>query len=128
MKVSELFGEPVDSNFVGERGKRQEFVLKLNRAIRMDQGYAMMLYIFSDLSGNQIVWFASKVQELDEGAYYCVRATVKYHREYRGTKQTVINRLKILGPYYAPLERTEEFDPDDEWTEEGDDIRAFYAI
>lgn len=66
------------------------------------------IYTFRDENGNCIVWKTQKVidfydKESDEwvdaevGDTVKMRATIKEHGEYRGTKQTVITRPKIDG-------------------------------
>jgi hypothetical protein len=113
MRLSDLFDvEPeIDlssSQYVGEVGCRQEFILKFERSVKLEMGYAVMLYGFIDLQDNEFVWFASKESsEFELGCTYRVKATVKRHQKYRGTKQTAINRLKVIGPYIRPIEKAD---------------------
>jgi hypothetical protein len=44
--------------------------------------------------GNLIVWFNSGDGDLKTGQEYILKATVKRHDEYQGTKQTIINRAE----------------------------------
>jgi hypothetical protein len=72
-------------------------------------GYTVKIYIFNDLAGNEFVWFASRdCNELEVDCSYRIKATIKGHKVFRGTKQTVINRPKIIGPYIAPVEISQD--------------------
>lgn len=68
------------------------------------------VYTFSDQNNNVYVWFTSKAYIMhrcledssrDEFAHMGdvvrVKATVKEHTEFRGTKQTVLTRCRVLG-------------------------------
>lgn len=49
-----------------------------------------------DDSGNLLVWFASGSWHIEPGSRCKVRGTVKAHDEYRGGKQTVMTRCKLV--------------------------------
>jgi hypothetical protein len=86
--------EKVVSEFQGEVGKRQEFVLTVERIIYSDGAYGVTFITkLVDEQGNIFTWFASN--ELEQGKTYTIKATVKKHEEYRGVKQTVITRGKV---------------------------------
>lgn len=53
--------------------------------------------VFQDEFGNDFVWFASGSVELEQGSSYIVDATVKRHNEFKGTKQTQVNRVAVVG-------------------------------
>ena len=68
------------------------------------------VYTFSDQSNNVYVWFTSKAylmhrcledssrdQFAHAGDVVRVKATVKDHTEFHGTKQTVLTRCRVLG-------------------------------
>jgi len=44
--------------------------------------------------GNMVTWFSSS-DRLDVGAKYTGKATIKDHKEYKGTKETVVTRCKF---------------------------------
>ncbi len=48
---------------------------------------------FVDTSGNKLVWFSSKDYDLGE---YTMVGTVKKHGEYKGIKETAVNRCKLV--------------------------------
>jgi len=82
--------------YVGEIKKRQNFTLTAVSLKTLDGMYGMTyLYKFTDENGNNIVWFSSKNQDLNIGATYTIKATVKDHKEYNNEKQTVITRGKV---------------------------------
>lgn len=63
------------------------------------QGRFIVVYTFVDELNNCYVWFASKEQPFTVGDVCELRATVKNHQEFKGIKQTVISRGKILEVY-----------------------------
>lgn len=93
--------------YVGEPKKRMDLVLTLASEHEFEGYYGLTrVYEFADENGNCIVWFTGNtVGCYDEsgqrwtpakvGDTVEMRATVKEHKEYRGTKQTIINRPKI---------------------------------
>ena len=83
--------------YVGEIKKRHDFTLTVVSERVLEGQYGMThLYKFTDENGNNLVWFSSKNQDLDIGATYTIKATVKDHSEYNNEKQTVITRGKVL--------------------------------
>lgn len=84
------------SQHVGEIKERVEFEGIVEFETTRD-GYYGLTHIlkFRSTDGNLFVWFASGRQELGKGDRVGVRGTVKKHDEFRGAKQTNINRCKI---------------------------------
>ena len=60
------------------------------------RGETAYIYKFTDDAGNTITWKTSKDLEIPEGWTGQIRGTVKEHSEYRGDKQTVLTRCKII--------------------------------
>jgi len=59
------------------------------------EGY---VHIFEDGNGNILQWFTDKVQgdlKISDGDKILLEGTVKKHGDYRGVKQTIINRCKV---------------------------------
>lgn len=101
------------SEWVAEPKKRLDFTLTLVNDYVYDgerYGYydsgTRHIYTFRDENGNCFVWKTSNLIELwneaenkyveaEIGNVIQMRATVKEHNEYKGIKQTVINRPKI---------------------------------
>lgn len=90
--------KPYESGYVGEVGKRQEFEnLKITMlmAIVTDFERPRTLVKFKDKLDNIFIWWASgRPQWLEEGREYNVKATVTDHAVYKGSKQTIIKRVK----------------------------------
>lgn len=87
------------SEFQGEVGKRQIFnnlTVSSERTIEGQYGeFTSHLYTILDSDGNVFKWFASN-PILEVGQTYDLKATVKKHEEYKGQKQTLINRAVIV--------------------------------
>jgi hypothetical protein len=84
-----------ESNYVGEINKRQVFTaLKIERVLEINSHYGVTyLHMMVDASGNDIKWFGGR-RLGEEGMVLDVKATVKAHEEYKGRKQTLINRAE----------------------------------
>jgi hypothetical protein len=84
--------ERKESEYFGTIGKREEFTLEVIKKNGFDTqfGYTI-LHIFKDQDGNVATWFSSN-KEFEVGQTYTIKATVKEHREYNETLQTVLTR------------------------------------
>ena len=83
-----------DSQHIGTIGERDTFTLKGNRLIFSDGFYGLtIIHLMEDKDGNVFKWFSSG-PELDEGEFLTLKATIKDHSEYQGTKETVLTRVK----------------------------------
>ena len=58
-------------------------------------GY-MYVYNFKDVHGHMLVWFTSKELEVNEGDKIRISGTIKKLNEYKGIKQTVLTRCKVM--------------------------------
>ena len=58
-------------------------------------GY-MYVYNFKDVHGHMLVWFTSKDLGVDMGDKICISGTIKKLNEYKGIKQTVLTRCKVM--------------------------------
>ena len=89
--------EAGDSNHIGELTVRAEYELKVTgiREINSDFGVTI-LHMMEDRSGNRVKWFSSgaRLDPQETGEFIRVKATVKTHGEYRGIKETLMNRIK----------------------------------
>jgi hypothetical protein len=85
------------SDYVGTVGQRENFTAKLVslRDFPGWDGGTKSLLRFVDARGNVILWWASQGSDLPTGVEYGFTATVKKHDEYRGTKQTTVQRVNI---------------------------------
>lgn len=55
----------------------------------------MHIYTFKDADGNVLVWKTSKGMDLEQGASFQLKGTIKEHSEYQEEKQTVLTRCKL---------------------------------
>ena len=77
---------------VGERIEREVVV----ESVKVTDGYygARSIVRFRDTEGNVMMWFKAGYFEPAPGAQGKLRGTVKKHDEYRGVKQTVVQRCR----------------------------------
>ena len=88
--------ESKNSQWVGEIGVRQEFTIVVKSLNFIDNQYGGLdVYRMEDLSGNILVWFSTQGSIMEKDKNYTIVGTVKKHDEYKGTKQTNINRVKV---------------------------------
>jgi hypothetical protein len=79
-------------------GERVTLKLLLSKVIVIP-GYQFgdkYLHSFLDDAGRAVVWFSSAGKVANEGETVTVKATVKKMEEYKGLKQTVLTRAKLL--------------------------------
>lgn len=90
--------EVKESNFVGEvKGRLKDISLLLERIIYLGSGSfgPSYLHLLKDANGNAFSWITGNKVEAAEGTELKVDATVKDHKLYKGTKQTVLTRAKV---------------------------------
>lgn len=94
--------EKAKSNFVGSIGDKIEFtaIVKRSFAYKAPSYYGYgdeikHIHEFVDSDGNVYVWHTSAAIMPNEGDTVTVKGTIKKHSEYKGTKQTVLNRCKV---------------------------------
>lgn len=94
-KAAEQAAQPV-SHHVGEVKERRLFTVTVE-AIHYFEGDWGPTHLFRmrDEDGNLIVWFASSSPHMVKDGTYTLKATVKAHDSFNGTKQTVITRAAI---------------------------------
>ncbi|WP_206146793.1 hypothetical protein [Burkholderia sp. Tr-20390] len=85
------------SDYVGTEKKREEFDVTLYKKLLLEGPYGTnTLCLMHDCQGNQLRWLASGYTDMEAGKTYHVKATVKKHEEYKGTKQTVLSRVSVI--------------------------------
>lgn len=86
------------SQWIGEVNKRLRDIpvtLIKHKVIESEFG-GCNLYTFETNEGNILNWFtATEPDELIEGQRFLLTGTVKEHKEYKKTKQTILTRCKI---------------------------------
>jgi hypothetical protein len=90
------------SEYQGEIKKRQDWVLTCTRKHGFEVDVpntsywtTKFVYTMEDDNYNTFVWFTTN-NVIDEGETLKIKGTVKEHKEYRGVKQTVLTRCKVL--------------------------------
>lgn len=100
------------SQYVGNVGDRLTAVVKLEKEFSFEvpsfKGWGTDLkhiYIFVDAQGNKLVWKTTSClgkwiddnnyEPVQEGDELSIKATIKDHSDYKGEKQTEIQRVKI---------------------------------
>lgn len=90
--------EITESEWVGEVGKKIETIVEIDevRTFTGTYGYTYF-YKLRDEAGNELVWFASRnaLQNL-AGSQIRIKGTVKSHGDYKGRKQTILTRVKVI--------------------------------
>ena len=94
--VDRLMYDESPSEFIGEVGQRITSSLKINKAIPVEGAYGTStIHIMSDENDNVFVW-TTAAKTLTVDATYSVTGTIKEHKVYRGTKQTILTRCKVV--------------------------------
>lgn len=104
-KEAALAAERAISKYVGSVGQRitvdvqyigsPYFKRRPFNAWNPDDFEYVYLHTFKDESGNKIIWKTTSGIDLEEGSTVKVTGTIKEHSEYKGEKQTIIQRCKI---------------------------------
>lgn len=83
--------------FVGYVKERLELYVTLERAVSLaNYGSASTLFILNDDLGNTYCWTTACCPDFEEGKTYKIRGTVKDHRVYKGHRQNILTRCKIM--------------------------------
>ena len=96
-KRAERAARPV-SEYVGTVGKRETFAAKLDFVTGYDTAYGYTTVLkFVTESGAVLTWKASSTDlgRGDVGKSYVVTGTIKKHEEYKGQKQTILQRCRV---------------------------------
>lgn len=92
--VEDLLYDDSPSEYQGEIGDKLDLVLMVKQAIQLNGYYGpSTMHIFEDEDENVYVWVTT-AKTLPENTWYNVRGTVKDHRTYKHTKQTVLTRCR----------------------------------
>lgn len=90
--------ETKESNFIGsEKERLKGLELALEKIIFLGHGSfgPSYLHLMKDTGGNVFSWITGTKVEVAEGSNLKLDATVKQHKLYNGTKQTVLTRAKV---------------------------------
>lgn len=91
--INSLIYESTGSEWQGAVGDRLELELTVQKVIPLDSGYygPSIFHLFTDAAGNEYTWTTGS-KTLKEGTTYSLRGTVKEHKVYHNSKQTVLTR------------------------------------
>ena len=117
-REAELAAENAKSNYVGSVGDKVDVVVTLafettftvNSFCFKGHGTAeLTVYGFKDEAGNVFVWKTGSILSVEKqvkgfiefdyphkGDKIHIKGTIKEHQEYKGTKQTVLTRVKLV--------------------------------
>lgn len=89
-----------ESNYVGAVGDKIEITATFKREISYQVKIDWMtqtkrIFIFADESGNQLTWNTTAFIDAQAGDQVKLKGTIKAHKEYKGIKQTELQRCKI---------------------------------
>lgn len=85
-----------NSAYVGDVGARLTLAVQFDRAASFEGSYGTTyILMFRTSAGDCVVWKTSNRGDWETGQEYKIKATVKAHKEYRGTKQTEVSRVAI---------------------------------
>lgn len=98
LKMAERKAAKPVSEHVGKIKQRLDMVVTCERIFQSEGMFGTTgIHRMVDADGNDIVWFASPSAEwLTAGETYKIKATVVKHDDYKGRKQTNVNRVKML--------------------------------
>lgn len=89
-----LYGES-KSQYQGEKDDWLEHDVTIKRNIAVSSSYGdSHMHIMEDADGNVYVWTTAS-KSLEEGKTVHLRMKVKDHKEYQGTKQTIVYYCKV---------------------------------
>ena len=85
-----------ESEYVGSIGDKSEFDVTVTGCFGFESQYGYTyVNTFKTTDNNVLVWITSS-KAFDIGKTLKIKATIKEHKEYKGTKQTVLTRVKEL--------------------------------
>lgn len=91
------------SEYVGQVGDKIQLTLTYTHTAAWENSYGgywsnnvTFLHTFKDENGNVFTWKTGNCIEADYGDKLVVKGTIKDHNEYKGIKQTVLTRCKIM--------------------------------
>jgi len=89
-----------ESQWLGTVGEKSIFPYLALKAIReVTTAFGLsQLHVYEDERGNVVKWFGPYVHADTVGQLFCGKATVKKHSEFKGKKDTIVNR-----PHFTEL-------------------------
>lgn len=96
-RKAEMRERDANSVHIGTVGKRETFRLTLTGTYEAETMYGLQrVHFMKDEAGNVVIYKGTKWLEMAKGDIANVAASVKYHGERDGIKQTFITRAKVI--------------------------------
>lgn len=96
VKQEEVKKVAAEKKHIGTVGERLEIEVTVKRLRYFDRAWGVKtLALFEDEDGNNIIWWASRSLDIEEGDVVSLKGTVVEHSEYNGLPQTTMKRCKI---------------------------------
>ena len=93
----QAFMATLSNEYAGDVGDKITTEATVERVTGFDGQYGYMyVYNFKDVQGRVLVWFTSKALDVNEGDTITIKGTIKKLSEYKGIKQTVLTRCKVM--------------------------------
>jgi hypothetical protein len=94
--VESLLYPLTNSQFYGAIGDRPELHLTIAKTIPIETNWGTStLHIMVDNNENEFIW-KTNTKTLELGKEYHLKGTIKEHNLYKGSRQTVLTRCKII--------------------------------
>ena len=91
------FNNSLAEGFYGEVSERVNTKATLIKQSGFDGAYGFTnIYTFLSDDKHVLVWFTTAELDISEGEIITLQGKVKGHKEYNGTKQTIVTRCKVL--------------------------------
>lgn len=93
--VDTLIYDPKPGDYVGNIGERLNLELLVVDTYAMESNFgSSTMHVMEDADGNTFLWTTSS-KTLTPGLNYKMKGTVKDHKLYKGTKQTILTRCIV---------------------------------
>lgn len=93
--ISNLIYDPTPSQYVGEVGDRITVEIKVKSNVTKETYFGTShIMVFIDKNENEYVWITT-AKSLVVGEVYKITGTVKEHKEFKNSKQTVLTRCRV---------------------------------
>ena len=110
IKEEEKWTEAKKLEYIGNVGDKIQIQVTLENIFFYNSMYGMVtIYKFLDENANILIWKTTsnlerivtidgekECENIQKGETIKIKATIKEHSEYNGSKQTLINRVRVL--------------------------------
>lgn len=94
--IESLIYDEGTSEWQGIVGERIDRTLTVTKAVQVENNFGINIFhVFVDVDGNEYAW-STNAKNLAEGKTYQIRGTIKDLTTYKGNKQTILTRCKVV--------------------------------